>query len=294
MHKKDFLLHQMIKQYVKCQEPIGSESLKVCLQGKISSATIRNYFKILGQEGVVVQTHISSGRVPTSLALRNYWREQLDPKTLMPHIDSASLQALCQRFGITCAIKSCAPQKLLKVQGVEVQGVRAQEVLAKEAGAQTQKDVEAQAPESTQKVLVLVFERDCVAIPFVPSMARFCQELIGVQIRDIQKIAKDVCAKSLSQALKAFDSAGKTQFFGVEFLGELLSQKPQVALDVLNGDMFNTLDYAVFFPESSEHIIIAHDALYQQEAVKMLCVGRLCQDYEGFYEALGEALGRAG
>ena len=49
MHKKDFLLHQMIKQYVKCQEPIGSESLKVCLQGKISSATIRNYFKILGQ-----------------------------------------------------------------------------------------------------------------------------------------------------------------------------------------------------------------------------------------------------
>ena len=82
MQKKYFLLNQMIKQYVKCQEPIGSESLKISLEGKISSATIRNSFKILGQEGVIVQTHISSGRIPTDLALRNYWRELLSPANL--------------------------------------------------------------------------------------------------------------------------------------------------------------------------------------------------------------------
>lgn len=256
MQKKYFLLNQMIKQYVKCQEPIGSESLKISLEGKISSATIRNYFKILGQEGVIVQTHISSGRIPTDLALRNYWRELLSPANLMPHINTARLHALCNDFRLTCVIKPIDPQKLLRVLEVE------------------------------QSTLVLVFERDCVAIPFTPSMARFTQELIGVQSDDIQKIASDVCAKSLSQALKALDSAADVYFFGLSFLCSLLEDCSQTALKVLQGEMFGLLDDVVFFPQSSQHIIIAHRATFQDKQAKMLCIGRLNQDYEGFYEAL--------
>lgn len=259
MRKKDFLLHQMIKQYVKCQEPIGSESLKSCLEGKISSATIRNYFKILGQEGVLLQTHISSGRVPTRAALRNYWREVLEPAQLMPAIDTTRLHSLCEEFGLTCALRVLKPQKLLRV--IEV--------------------------EEGEGVLVLVFEQDCVAIPFLPSMARFCEELVGVAIEDIQRIAQDVCAHSLAQALQALQVVEKTRFFGLAFLGEMFAHSPQSALELVRGDLFARLDSVVHFPESSEYLIIAHRAMWRSQPAKMLCIGRLSQDYEGFYEALG-------
>ena len=259
MQKKEFLLNHLIKQYVKCHEPIGSESLKSCLQGKISSATIRNYFKILGQEGVIVQTHISSGRVPTRAALRNYWREVLQPTRLEPVIDTTRLHSLCDEFGLTCALRVATPQKLLRVLEVE----------AGENGA-----------------IVLVFERDCVAIPFVASMARFCQELVGVGINDIQRIAQDVCANTLAQALRSLQSAEKTRFFGLGFLGEVFANAPQSALEMISGDLFIKLDSCVYFPDSSDYLIIAHSAWVQGQEAKMLCIGRLDQDYESFYEAL--------
>lgn len=262
MRKKDFLLHQMIKQYVKCQEPIGSESLKSCLkgsvEGRISSATIRNYFKILGQEGVLIQTHISSGRVPTRLALRNYWREVLQPESLEPSIDSARLHAVCEEFGLTCALRPSGSQKLLRVLEVDT---------------------------NDDGALVLVFERDCVAIPFVANMARFCHELVGVQIHDLQKIARDVCAQSLSQALKALQSVEKTKFFGLGALGGVFENAPERALEFVQGEMFGQ-ECALHFPESSDYLILSHRAILHGERVQMLTLGRLNQDYEGFYEAL--------
>ena len=258
MKKKDFLLQEMIKQYVKCQEPIGSESLKSCLGGRISSATIRNYFKILGQEGVLVQTHISSGRVPTRLALRNYWREVLQPELLEPSIEPNRLHALCDEFGLTCAIRASASQKLLRVIEVDT---------------------------NDNGTLVLVFERDCVAIPFVANMARFCHELVGVQIHDLQKIAHDVCAQSLSQALQALQSVEKTRFFGLAALGEVFESMPEHALGFARGEMFS-LGCALHFPDSSDYLIIAHNAIFKGERVQMLTLGRLSQDYQGFYEAL--------
>lgn len=259
MQKKEFLLNHLIKQYVKCQEPIGSESLKSCLQGKISSATIRNYFKILGQEGVLVQTHISSGRVPTRAALRNYWREMLQPACVEPEIDTTQLHSLCDEFGLTCALRLAKPQKLLRVLEIE----------AGENGA-----------------IVLVFEHDCVAIPFVASIARFCQELVGVAIDDMQRIAQDVCANTLAQALRSLQSAEKTRFFGLEFLGEMFAQAPQSALEIVNGDLFARVDCALHFPDSSDYLVIAHSAQALGQAAKMLCIGRLDRDYQGFYEAL--------
>ena len=64
--KKDILLEQVIVQYLKSKEPIGSESLKASCRMGVSSATIRNYFKVLVQEGWLAQPHISSGRIPTT------------------------------------------------------------------------------------------------------------------------------------------------------------------------------------------------------------------------------------
>ena len=45
---------------------------------KISSASIRNYFNKLSQEGALNQLHVSGGRVPTASALAKYWLQRLD------------------------------------------------------------------------------------------------------------------------------------------------------------------------------------------------------------------------
>ena len=256
IQKKDFLLQKMIQEYIRCQEPIGSESLRISLGVKISSATIRNYFKILGDEGVIMQTHISSGRIPTPMALRNFWRDALNPSELNPSIDSKKLAQNCIDFKVTCAVRPIISQKLLEVIELE------------------------------DKAIVLVFERDRVALPMVSNMARFSQELIGLEISDIKKIAKEVCARSLLNALENLDSTPRIHFFGVEFLSDLLAEQSSVALNILQGGIFDELENSISFPNKSDYIMIAHNASFQDNPSKMLCVGRLERDYEGFYQKI--------
>ena len=68
----------MIAIYIRDGVPIGSESLKLSIDMKISSATIRNYFKVLVNEGVLAQPHISSGKIPTNSTLKSYWKKNID------------------------------------------------------------------------------------------------------------------------------------------------------------------------------------------------------------------------
>ena len=69
MDKKEFLLQSIIKAYIEHLEPIGSTQLNLCMILLTSPATIRGYFKKLGEEGYLAQEHISSGRTPTSVKL---------------------------------------------------------------------------------------------------------------------------------------------------------------------------------------------------------------------------------
>ena len=58
--KKEFLLQSIIKAYIEHLEPIGSTQLKSMYDITYSPATIRGYFKKLGDEGYLAQEHISS------------------------------------------------------------------------------------------------------------------------------------------------------------------------------------------------------------------------------------------
>lgn len=66
------VLLALVEHYIETGKPVGSLSLKESGQGDLSSATIRNYFAHLEEEGYLTQTHTSSGRIPTSLAFRTY------------------------------------------------------------------------------------------------------------------------------------------------------------------------------------------------------------------------------
>jgi len=66
--RNSFILKALIKEYTRTGEPVASEILNVKYQLGVSSATIRNDFAILAEEGYLYKPYISSGRIPTDKA----------------------------------------------------------------------------------------------------------------------------------------------------------------------------------------------------------------------------------
>lgn len=65
----------LVDYYIKTGKPVGSNTLKESGFGDLSSATIRNYFARLEEEGYLMQQHSSGGRIPTHSAYRIYAAE---------------------------------------------------------------------------------------------------------------------------------------------------------------------------------------------------------------------------
>jgi len=62
----------LVELYLKSGKPVGSVTLQEHGFGMLSSATIRNYFSKMEDEGYLKQPHTSGGRIPTEKAFRLY------------------------------------------------------------------------------------------------------------------------------------------------------------------------------------------------------------------------------
>jgi heat-inducible transcriptional repressor len=62
----------LVEHYIQTGKPVGSNTLKEVGFDNLSSATIRNYFAHLEEEGYLIQQHTSGGRIPTSKAFKLY------------------------------------------------------------------------------------------------------------------------------------------------------------------------------------------------------------------------------
>ncbi len=89
--EKEILLG-LVELYLQTGKPIGSNTLRENGFDHFSSATIRNYFVNLEEEGFVKQQHSSGGRIPTTAAYKVYAEAHLSAKTL-PDKDKQFLQA---------------------------------------------------------------------------------------------------------------------------------------------------------------------------------------------------------
>lgn len=76
------VLFGLVEAYIKSPQPIGSKTLKEDAFQEISSATIRNYFSTLEEQGFLSQQHASGGRIPTEKAYKAYAQEFLRAGTL--------------------------------------------------------------------------------------------------------------------------------------------------------------------------------------------------------------------
>lgn len=68
----------LVEFYLKTGKPVGSNTLKEMGFDDLSSATIRNYFAHLEEEGYLHQQHSSGGRIPTEKAYRFFASESLN------------------------------------------------------------------------------------------------------------------------------------------------------------------------------------------------------------------------
>jgi len=67
-NRNSYILKALIKEYTRTGEPVASEILNVKYHLGVSSATIRNDFVILTEEGYLYKPYVSSGRIPTDKA----------------------------------------------------------------------------------------------------------------------------------------------------------------------------------------------------------------------------------
>ena len=253
------LLSRVIVEYLKHREPIGSESLKMLMNTKISSATIRNYFKALADEGLLFQPHISSGRIPTLEALKSYWYRQFDTKTAI-EIDSLEcVKKACFASQVFCAVSIEQSNRLCAITRLDEQR------------------------------LLLEFEHIGITLPFSSAIERFLQELKGLELIDVRKIAHQVRAMNLLEVLICAQSRNLSRF-GVGALMQAYhhNSDEQSFYSIIDGGIFDSLQSGMYCEEvlPKGYVAIMQDIVlktHPDKKSRMLCVGALDRDFTQFF-----------
>lgn len=76
------ILKALIDEYIETAEPVGSGPLEKKYNLGVSPATIRNEMNLLTKSGFLKQPHTSSGRIPTSGAMKFYVDQLMEEKQM--------------------------------------------------------------------------------------------------------------------------------------------------------------------------------------------------------------------
>ncbi len=80
--RKKQILKVVVENYIDTAEPVGSKTIASQMEGKVSSATIRNELADLVELGYLEQPHTSAGRIPSPKGYRLYVNELMEKHSL--------------------------------------------------------------------------------------------------------------------------------------------------------------------------------------------------------------------
>ncbi|MBQ7485012.1 MAG: heat-inducible transcription repressor HrcA [Oscillospiraceae bacterium] len=80
--RKKEILKIVVERYIDTAEPVGSKAVVERMNGKISSATVRNELADLVETGYLEQPHTSAGRIPSPRGYRMYVNELMEHRAL--------------------------------------------------------------------------------------------------------------------------------------------------------------------------------------------------------------------
>ncbi|TLP38500.1 heat-shock protein [Arcobacter arenosus] len=259
MDKKEFLLHSIIKAYIEHLEPIGSSQLKSMYDISYSPATIRGYFKKLGDEGFLAQEHVSSGRTPTTEALKMYWRNKLNFR--LEYVDERAIAYLSNDLGMSVFIQDQKSDILKNILNVE------------------------------NRYMILEFTSFAITIKYSDALYRFLSDMVSLELVHIVNIAKQVGAmeiyEQVSQYLqnKNFHIYNTKEFFSLALKYNFDEKSIN---SFLKGVVLDSIEEGLYFdgivPEG--YIGICHKCRIDNQDIKMLVVGELSKDYEYFYNKI--------
>lgn len=98
----------LVEHYIQTGKPVGSNVLKDVGFDDLSSATIRNYFAHLEEDGYLAQQHSSGGRIPTDKAFRLYATEYVNENS--KNKSKLNLNALSETRAITSLLQQSAEE----------------------------------------------------------------------------------------------------------------------------------------------------------------------------------------
>ena len=277
INKKEFLLDSIIRAYIEHLEPIGSGQLKSMYDIAYSPATIRGYFKKLGDEGYLAQEHASSGRTPTIDALKEYWEKRLEFQ--LDSIDYDKITKRANEMGLSVFIKQQTTDTLHRVLNVEniymiLEFYKTHELDDKNKFALTTTD-----------------ETYAVTIKFNSAFHKFLTDMQGQTFDDILDISQQVGANHLHIELSKyvqnniFEIINTKQFLNTAVMYNL--EERDINL-FLQGDIMLKLKEGVYLDSllPQDQIAICHDTKLDGKDVKILVVGDLSKDYEYFYKGI--------
>lgn len=76
--RKKQILSAVIEHFIQTAQPVGSKTIILTYNFKVSPATIRNDMASLEKEGLITHPHTSAGRIPTDQGYRVYVDELAD------------------------------------------------------------------------------------------------------------------------------------------------------------------------------------------------------------------------
>jgi len=256
MSKSDLILESIIKEYLKSKSPIGSSDLQEKMMLDISPSTIRIYFKRLSEEGSLVQLHVSSGRVPTEMALRNYWIKKIEPQKPIVINDIDKIQNSIRNYGLYCVLKRNRKSTLNEIMKVG------------------------------DRFLILIFDDEEFVIQYHAKIETFLNNFIGCDMEELSKIASSVGLYELYNKLNkvilqnALFKEGVNELYDIaqEYNDENFINK------VIEPSFLDSLNVGIYFDDFVPKgcMAVKQNALVDEESLQIFCLGRLNSDFESF------------
>ncbi len=258
MEKRELILNELIAAYIDNPVPVSSSSLQERLRLKISSATIRYYFKQLTQKGYLHKPYVSSGRIPSEKSLKLYWLKHLQPQKRFYLKSEAQIEEQCKRSDIFCEYSLYANRKLDNVEKLN------------------------------GHFLVCTFGEEEFVLPYNRSIEKFLLSMKGKSVFEISNICKDLGLYHLSMKLKEF-SRERFAVFNVFDLVKIAAEDKEWADEQLGAVMSGKLLHEKRSGIDFYHKILTYKFyidIDHKTKGEVLLMGKLHQDYLEFIKNL--------
>lgn len=260
--KRAAILECIISEYIKTATPIGSQHLQSIIDMEISSATIRNYFKQMVKDGILVQFHISGGRVPSQNALKEFWFERLAPINSVRIDDFERVAEASKEYKIASILRINESDKLSNVFAAGL------------------------------KYIIAEFEKGEVLLRGDAHLKAFLDEFIGLEAPQIKALSLHYGVQEVYVKLSEYISSKDAAVVNKEEILEIAKSDNYWAQEMMpmfmDGKVAAQTQHGIYFgnliPEG--YMAVKTEAKIGDKTGEMMYVGHLSRDFGSFLCAL--------